>query len=178
MGIFDVDSHELIKEVATDFKKKIVQPQWAIWVKSGQHTERAPQNPDWWFERAASILYRVYKEGPLGTESLRTYYGGRKNRGVKPQQRRKSGGKIIRVCLQQLEKEGLIKKGKKGRIITGKGQSYLNSMSKAVAKGEGMAQKVQKEKVQHSAEVTHAREALRAQEQRHKAQEKQKEEKK
>jgi ribosomal protein S19E (S16A) len=102
-----------------------------MFAKTGMHRERAPQRKDWWFVRCASILYRVYKDGPVGTESLRSYYGGKRNRGVKPHHFSKSGGKVIRTCLQALEKDGLIKKAKpKGREISSKGEKFLLLKSK------------------------------------------------
>jgi len=131
MGVFDVQASALIKAISVDLKKQgITQPEWSFFVKTGSHTERAPDSPDWFFDRMASILYRIYKEGPLGTGSLRTYYGGKKRRGTKRPHHRKAGGKIIRVCLQNLEKQGLIKKAKKGRVVTAKGQGYLNQRAK------------------------------------------------
>jgi small subunit ribosomal protein S19e len=130
LKIYEVPATELIESIAKEFQGKLTQPEFALWVKTGTHRERSPNRKDWWYVRTASILYRVYADGPVGTESLRTYYGGRKNRGVKPEKFRKAGGKIIRTCLQALEKEGLIKKGKKGREITPKGQSYLNSKAR------------------------------------------------
>jgi len=140
LTVFDVPAAALINAVATDLRKQGIEtPAWAIFVKTGQHKERAPDSPEWFSERMASILYRIYKQGPLGTEALRTYYGGRKRRGVRKACFRKASGKIVRVCLQQLEKHGLVKKDKKGRAITGKGQSYLNRLSKtamAVAREE------------------------------------------
>lgn len=132
MGIFDVPPSELIKEVARDLKTKIEKPEWINYVKSGASRERAPLDTDFWFVRNASILYRIYKEGPLGTGSLRSYYGGRKNRGVKPEHHRKASGKIIRTCLQELEKKGFIKKEKKGRLVTPMGEKYLFAISKTV----------------------------------------------
>ena len=150
MTVFDVQAPALIKVVAADLKKQgIEQPSWACFVKTGQHKERAPENEDWFFERLASVLYRVYKQGPLGTESLRSYYGGKKRRGVKKPVFRKASGKIVRVCLQQLEKQGLIKKSKKGRVITGKGQAYLNRKAKEA--GE-MAKRLEREKAVHKEE--------------------------
>ncbi len=134
MGIFDVPPAELIKEVAKDLKQKLEKPKWIDFVKSGSSKERAPQSRDFWFDRNASILFRVYKNGPIGTESLRSYYGGRKNRGVKPEHHRKASGKIIRLCLQTLEKKGFIKKEKKGRVITSTGEKYLYGISKIVQK--------------------------------------------
>lgn len=133
MGVFDVPARFLMEAVSKDLKeKKIVhEPAFAPFVKTGAQADRAPQDPDWFYTRCASIMYRVMKDGPLGTESLRTYYGGRKNRGAKPHKHYKAGGKIIRLALQQLEKAALLKKGEKGgRTVTPKGQKYLNDMSR------------------------------------------------
>ncbi len=131
MGIYDVPAAGLIEEVAKDLKAKIKQPAFAPYVKTGANRERAPNNPDWFFHRAASVLYRVYKNGALGTGALRSYYGGRKNRGVRPEHKVKASGKIIRLALQSLEKEGLVKKDKKGRKITAKGEKLLFEKAKA-----------------------------------------------
>lgn len=138
MGIFDVPAGELIEAVAADLKNNpnFREPSWLLFVKSGKHRERAPQRKDWWHVRCASILYRVYKDGPVGTESLRTYYGGKRNRGVKPHHFSKASGKIIRLGLQQLEKDGLIKRAKpKGREIAPKGEKFLNAKSKEAFAG-------------------------------------------
>ena len=62
----------------------------------------------------------------LGVGKLRAEYGGRKSRGVKPHRFKKSGGKIIRVWIQLLEKEGYLQKQKVGRILSAKGQQFLN----------------------------------------------------
>lgn len=133
MGIFDVPATELIEAVAAELKKSPVfkEPVWTLFVKSGRHRERQPQRRDWWQMRCASILFRVFKDGPVGTESLRTYYGGKRNRGVKPHHFSKASGKVIRSCLQALEKDGLIKKAKpKGRQIAPKGEKFLNAKAK------------------------------------------------
>ncbi len=134
MNILEVPTTELLKLIKEDFKTKLTEPSFTVWVKTGAHRERAPQQNDWWFMRTASILYRVFKDGPVGTESLRTYYGGRKNRGVKPEKFVKASGKIIRTCMQALEKQGFVKKSKKGRIITSKGHKYLNEIAKKINK--------------------------------------------
>ncbi|MBN2127678.1 MAG: 30S ribosomal protein S19e [Candidatus Diapherotrites archaeon] len=130
MNALEVPTPKLLEIITEDLKGKLTEPAFTAWVKTGAHRERAPQRADWWYLRTASVLYRVFVDGPVGTESLRTYYGGRKNRGVKPEKFRKASGKIIRTCLQALEKEKLIKKSKKGRTITSEGQKYLNSMAK------------------------------------------------
>ena len=132
MGIYDVPATELIDAVAQDLKGKVKQPEWADFVKSGMSRERAPHRRDWFYVRMASVLYRIYKSDGLGTNRLRTYYGGRKNNGVGKHHVYKASGKVIRVCLQELEKQGLLKKEKAGRFLTGMGKSYLNTKAKEI----------------------------------------------
>jgi small subunit ribosomal protein S19e len=129
---FDVAPAKLVEAVALEFEKlRVNAPEWALFIKTGSHRERAPHKRDWWNFRLASILYRILKDGPIGTQRLRTYYGGRKNRGVAPPVFRKSGGKIIRVCLQELEKLGFVQKNKTGgRIVSAKGHAFLDKMAK------------------------------------------------
>ena len=59
--------------------KEIKAPEWSIFVKTGVHKERPPVNPEWWVVRAASVLSKVNKNGPVGTNKLAKQYGGRKN---------------------------------------------------------------------------------------------------
>ncbi len=127
--VYDVPADLLIEQMSKDLKQKIEQPKFVPFVKSGAHRERAPQNPEWYFIRCASILRRIYVDGVQGTESLRSYYGGRKARGTKPHEFRKSSGKVIRSCLQSLEKAGFVQKDpkKKGRVVSPAGEKYLNS---------------------------------------------------
>ncbi len=131
-----VDPQGLIVQTAKELKdKKLVQPtDWAKFVKTGHSRERAPDDPDWWYHRAASILRAVYRLGPIGTSKLRTKYSSRKNRGYKPEHTYKSSGAIIRHILQQLEKSGLIKQVEKGvhkgRVTTGPGEALLSSLAR------------------------------------------------
>ena len=135
-SVKDVMAHPLILEVAKDLKenKGVLMPEFAVFVKTGSHREKAPANPDWWFIRMASILRKVYISGNVTVSSLRSYYGGKKNRGVRPSIFRKAGGKIIRVCLQDLGKLGFVEisDDKKGRVLTSKGQKYLDSIASKV----------------------------------------------
>jgi len=139
----EVDPHKLVnrlKEVLKGFE--VIKPlEWVKYVKSGTHRERPPQQKDFWYIRAASILRRVYLDGPVGVERLRSYYGGRKRRGRRPPKFRKASGNIIRKILQQLEKAGLVKKEKKGRVITSKGQKLLDKIAYEVFKDEGTGKK-------------------------------------
>jgi len=130
---YDVPPAILIERLAKYLKDNVDAvrpPEWALYVKTGVHKERPPQNSDWWYIRCASLLRKVYVKGPIGVEHLRAEYGGRKDRGVKPEHTRKGSGAIIRKALQQLEEAGLVETVKgEGRIVTPEGRSLLDSLS-------------------------------------------------
>jgi small subunit ribosomal protein S19e len=133
----DVDSGKLNKLIAEELEKTEMQPHpLANMVKSGIATEHPPTQENFWYLRSAAILRKLYlNTNPVGTERLRNVFGSRKNNGHQPSHHYKAGGKFIRMMLQQLEKEGLIKKiekPKKGRTITPKGQKLLDSLAKKV----------------------------------------------
>ncbi|MBS3064477.1 MAG: 30S ribosomal protein S19e [DPANN group archaeon] len=136
VSLFDVSPQVLAKETATELKGKFEAPSWASIVKTGANKERPPLQSDWWHLRAASILRTIYKDGPVGVSKLRSRYGSRKNRGVKPHKFTKASGNIIRKILQQLEKTGLVQQKKigvhKGRIITPAGASLLSRAASKV----------------------------------------------
>lgn len=130
-----VSKQVLIGELAKQLKDSLRKPEWADFVKTGTSREKPPVDPDWWYLRAASMVYKIDRLGPVGVAKLRVKYGGRKNRGVAPDKTAKASGKVIRVLLQQLEKEGLVKqdaKGQhKGRVLTPKAKSILVKLAKA-----------------------------------------------
>lgn len=134
--IYDINASDLIKKVANELKKskEVKMPSWAKFVKTAVHKERPPVQTDWWYLRAASVLRMIYKLGPLGVSKLRKKYSGKKNMGHKPARTLTGSGKIIRVMLQQLEKEGLIRQVEKGvhkgRVITPQGSSLLDKAAK------------------------------------------------
>jgi len=134
--VYDVPANLLISNVAKELieNKKINPPEWAKFVKTGVHKERRPEDMDWWYTRCASILRRVYIDGPVGLNSLRSYYGGKKDNGSSPEKFRKGSGSIIRTALHQLEKAGYIAKIKEGRIVTPEGKSFLDKASNIVKK--------------------------------------------
>lgn len=130
--VFDINPSELIEKTAQELKKVIKQPEWSFFVKTGVAKERPPAKDDWWYQRAAAVLRKVYLKGPIGVSKLKTLFGSRKNRGYKPERFRRAGGKIIRSILQQLEKEELIQQTQKGvykgRVITSKGKSFIDKL--------------------------------------------------
>ncbi len=138
--IYKVSQQQLVLALSTELKGMIKMPEWALLAKTGAHRETMPKNPDWWYIRSASILRMIYIRGPVGVGKLRTRYGGRKNRGVRPDRFALASGKVIRVILQQLEEAKLIKQATvgthKGRIITPAGNSLLVKAAKSVPKTE------------------------------------------
>lgn len=126
--VYDVPASELIVALKDELKKidVIKPPEWAPFVKTGGNRERQPQDPDWWYTRAASLLRKVHINGPVGVPTLRRVYGGRKNRGVKPDAPARGSGSIIRNCLKQLESAGLVAKVSGGRTSSPQGVSLMD----------------------------------------------------
>ena len=132
--LYDVPAEDLIEAVAADLADRIEEPTWASLVKSGENAELPPEQDDFWFVRAASLLRKVATEGPVGVERLSTEYGGAKegtNRyRVAPKRRTDGSKKIIRTILQQLEEEGLVETAEgEGRRITPEGRSLLDDVA-------------------------------------------------
>jgi small subunit ribosomal protein S19e len=139
-NIYDVEASELIEKISEELKTipEIKPPAWAPYVKTGVSKERPPIKKDWWYTRAAAILRSIAKIGPIGVSKLRTKYGGKRNRGYRPERFFKGSGNIIRKILQQLEAAGFLAKFDKGfhkgRIITPKGLKLLNTAANKSAR--------------------------------------------
>ena len=127
------DQQKLVTVMSGGLKDSVQMPEWAKFVKTGMSRERQPEEPDWFYMRSASILRKIYNDGPVGVEKLRSYYGGLHRRGHKPARFAKGGGKIIRTILQQLEVAGYVVKAEKnrGRIVTSKGQKFVDNAAKS-----------------------------------------------
>lgn len=130
---YDVPAAILIDRLARYLKDnvyEVVPPTWASFVKTGSHAVRPPQDPDWWFTRCASLLRKIYIRGPVGITRLRSEYGGRVDRGTKPEHARRGGGAIIRKALQQLEAAGFVETLRnRGRVLTREGRRLLDRLS-------------------------------------------------
>ncbi len=132
MTVQEVQPAALIKRLSEELKKveSVKPPQWSLFAKTGAHKQRPPEQPDWWYLRTASLLRKIYFDGPVGISRLRSFYGGRQHRGQAPEHFRKAGGKIIRVALQQLEKAGLVGKAeRRGRKLTPKGVTMIEDVA-------------------------------------------------
>jgi len=138
--IYAKDPEQFIPALAEALKKipEFEAPEWVAFVKTGTSRERPPVDEDFWYVRAASILRQLYIKGVVGVGKLRSRYGSRKDRGGKPDKFKKSGGKIIRVILQQAEAAGLVEKVTRmqhGRRLTQTGRDLLDSIEVAEKKG-------------------------------------------
>lgn len=135
--VMDVNPRKLVWATKEELKniEEIKPPAWSNYAKSGVSRQRTPEQPDFWYIRGASLLRRIYIDGPVGVEKLRSYYGGRKRRGTKPARFKKSSGSVLRKLMQQLESAGLVKKQKvNGREITAKGRKLLDNVANKVEK--------------------------------------------
>jgi small subunit ribosomal protein S19e len=127
--VFDVPAMEMINKLAGILKEneKIVPPEWAGNVKTGVHKELPPTNDDWWYVRCAAVLRKIYTDGPIGIERLRSVYGGKKDNGSQPFHKAKGSGSIARKSVQQLEAAGFLQKVKDGRTVSAKGRSMMDN---------------------------------------------------
>jgi small subunit ribosomal protein S19e len=133
--VYDVPADRLIQRIAEKLKsnEKIKAPEWAEYIKTGVHKEKAPVEREWWHKRVAAILRKIYIKGPIGTSRLAAEFGGKVDRGSKPYKARKGSRSIARHSLRQLEAAGLIfNKNRKGRVISTDGQKLLDQTAHEV----------------------------------------------
>lgn len=122
----------LLPRLAEELRKEpaIHAPDWALFVRTGCHTERAPSQRDWWYLRSASVLRKLQVRGPLGVSRMAAEYGGRKDNGSAPYHACSGSRSVAQEILQQLEKAGLVSTVRlRGRALSGKGQSLLARVS-------------------------------------------------
>jgi len=138
-SVYEISPQEYNLKLAEALKNlpEFQEPEWAKFVKSSPSKERPIEDPDFWYKRAASILRQIYKHKVVGVNRLRTKYGSKLNRGMKPEKFVRAGGKIIRVILQQADKAGFtesvkdtrgLKEKRMGRKMTAKGKKFLEDI--------------------------------------------------
>ncbi len=95
--------------------------------------ELAPIDEDWIYYKVASLARKIYIRPRAGVRLLSHIYGGLYRGKCRSERHQHAGTKVIRWGLQQLEKQRIIKKDKKGdslkinsRIITDEGRGTLN----------------------------------------------------
>ncbi len=134
---FEVPQDLLISKLADHLRRvsQVEQPLWTAYAKTGSHAQRQPNDKDWWYTRCASLLRKIYVHGPVGLTQLESDYGGRKEVGYYVGHHRDAGGSAVRKAIQQLEAAGfVVKQGKKGRILTGKGVSFVDKQATEIMK--------------------------------------------
>ncbi|MBI4415745.1 MAG: 30S ribosomal protein S19e [Euryarchaeota archaeon] len=129
---YDVPPGLLIERASALLKQAgtVSPPEWAPYVRTGVHTEKAPEGPEWWWTRLAAVLRKVYVLGPIGSERLAAEFGGKRDDGSAPYHPGRGSRAVIRECLQQLEVLGYVTKAEaKGRRVTPAGQKFLDNLS-------------------------------------------------
>lgn len=136
--VYDVPADILIKRLTEILKNEDIKPpEWIVYVKTGSHRERPPQNHDWWYPRCASLLRKIYLYGPIGVNELCKEYGGarRSVHGYGSSSHKDAGGAIIRTAIHGLEKLDYIEKvEKKGRVATKQGMKKLDRLATEILK--------------------------------------------
>jgi len=134
--VYDVPADALIKRLAEILKSEdIPAPSWTPFVKTGAHADKPPQDRDWWYTRCASIMRKIYLNGPIGINELRKVYGGGRPSGYGAAHHKSAGGAIIRNAIQGLEKLGYLEKvEKKGRKVSKQGMQKLDRLATEILK--------------------------------------------
>jgi len=129
--VYDVPADDFISRLAEILKTEdIPTPSWIPFVKTGAHAIKPPQNSGWWHIRCASILRKIYLNGPISVNRLRTIYGGGKAVGYGAAHHKDASGAIIRNAIHGLEKLGYVQKAeKKGRVVTKQGMQKLDKLA-------------------------------------------------
>jgi small subunit ribosomal protein S19e len=127
-NVYETKASTVIDAAAQALKGKVNKPAYVNFVKSGAGRERTPADPDFWYTRCASILRKIYINGPVGVSRLRVWYGNRQEHVIHKKHFVKAGGSMIRDALIELEKLNYVKNTKAGRIITPQGKSFLDKI--------------------------------------------------
>lgn len=129
--VYDVPADVLLSRLSEILKNEDIQPPaWSRVVKTGSHRKRPPHRDDWWYTRCASILRKIYLNGPVGLSDLEKEYGSTKALGFGYPHHRDAGGAIIRNAVHQLEKLGYVDKVEgKGRTVSHEGMKKLDRLA-------------------------------------------------
>jgi small subunit ribosomal protein S19e len=129
--VYDVPADDFVSRLAEILKTEdMPAPSWIPFVKTGAHAIKPPQNSGWWYIRCASILRKIYLNGPISVNRLRAIYGGGKAIGYGAAHHKNASGAIIRNAIHGLEKLGYVQKAeKKGRMVTKQGMQKLDKLA-------------------------------------------------
>ena len=141
---YDIPANMLISALADKLadSKDIVAPDWSEYVKTGVDRERPPTQENWWTIRAASLLRKVAKQGPIGVTTIAQTYGAVMNNGAGPNTPGVASRKIIRTALQQLEAAGLVEMVPTKEVETEDGKQQLYSGRRITSAGQKLLDEV------------------------------------
>ena len=130
-----VDSQRLTTAIAAHLKQegKLNVPAWVGDVKTSSYKVYVPDNEDWFYVRAASIMRRLCKR-TAGIGSLTKVYGGKTRKMVKPAISTRASKNPNRKAVQALEALGWLKMGTKGRVPTAEGINAVLNIADLVLK--------------------------------------------
>ena len=132
----DVPADALIRAYAAHIKASglVREPEWVEYVKTGPMKELSPSDRDWLYVRMASLARRVYLRQHTGVGTFSKVYGSRQRNGTSPAHFRRASRKVIRHCLQELERLGVVARSEdgSGRVLTRKGRQELDTQATRV----------------------------------------------
>eukprot|EP01125_Pyxidicula_operculata_P002286 TRINITY_DN12185_c0_g1_i1.p1 TRINITY_DN12185_c0_g1~~TRINITY_DN12185_c0_g1_i1.p1 ORF type:complete len:152 (+),score=38.99 TRINITY_DN12185_c0_g1_i1:32-487(+) len=133
----DVPAAAFIKEYALHLKRSnwLKLPTWVDLVKTASFKEMCPQDPDWYYVRAASVARKIYLRNGMGLGGMKDAYGGPARRGPRPTVHKTASGSVLRHIVKQLSDIGVVELNgtKGGRRITQHGQRDLDRIAGRVA---------------------------------------------
>ena len=130
----DVEAMKLIKAYAEHLKRsgKIELPKFHDIMRTRVFSEYCPYDDDWYYIRCAAIARHIYMRPGVGVKSLRDAFGGKRRNGVRPGKHSYANGGVIRHCIHNLEKMGLVEvTANGGRKMTKAGQKDLDVTAKS-----------------------------------------------
>ena len=128
----DVNAWRWIKACAAHLKQegKLFVPRCAEIVKTSHGRDRAPQNNDWYYIRAAAVLRAIYLRPGTGYGGLSKRFGIKKNRGSRPEITTRAARGLLHWACRSLEGLKLVKKGKEsGHVLTPEGRKRVDTIA-------------------------------------------------
>jgi small subunit ribosomal protein S19e len=135
----DVSAEKFIAAYTQVLKNndKFVVPKWVDIVKTGCHKELPPNDPDWYYVRAAAVARKIYLRQGTGVGALKKRFGGSYRRGAAPERHQDAAGGCIRTILLNLDDLNITEAcAKGGRKVTRTGQQALDLVAGQVARDE------------------------------------------
>jgi small subunit ribosomal protein S19e len=134
----DVSANKWVRTMAAHLKQsgKLFVPNCTELTKNSHGNERAPQNPDWYYYRAAAVLRRIYLRPGTGYGGLGKAFAVLKNNGSRPEKTIKAARGMLHWVCRSLEGLKLVQKGKQsGRVLTRDGRRKCDAIAFNVKSG-------------------------------------------